>query len=94
MEKKKLKKLELKKQTIVDLSDSEAVNVKGGTTLLCITAGVTIILSYTHDTGASHTGAMCGGCSNMPGDTHNCTACDCPSPSDNCPPGSDLYCYG
>lgn len=35
MEKKKFKKLELKKQTIVDLSDTEATSIKGGTTAWC-----------------------------------------------------------
>ena len=35
MEKKKLKKLELRKQTIVDLSDYEAMKIKGGTTPAC-----------------------------------------------------------
>jgi len=29
------KKLELKKQTIVDLSDAEALQIKGGTTAVC-----------------------------------------------------------
>lgn len=35
MEKKKLKKLELKKHVVVELSEDESRQVQGGTTVLC-----------------------------------------------------------
>jgi natural product precursor len=40
---KKLKKLELKKQTIADLSDMEAKYLKGGTGTACVSATVASI---------------------------------------------------
>ena len=76
MEKKNLKKLKLKKQTVVDLSDNESLKVKGGTTAPC-TYIVSAIVTALTEGDYSHTGWHCGGCSLIGGDTYNCTACDC-----------------
>lgn len=78
---KKLKKLELKKQKIVDLSDQDAINIQGGSIL--DSASVLTQLSDMYCTDYTHTGWSCGGCSVIPGDSVNCTDCDCGT--DTCP---------
>ena len=84
MENKKLKKLELKKQKIVDLSEQENFQVRAGEEGSFIVSFVAEVVTNTFEDSCfgylchyTHTGWSCGGCSTFPGDTVNCTACSC-----------------
>ena len=92
---KKIAKLELKKQTIVDLSEQEAQSIAGGTDTIALTSVLTS-LSDLACTDYTHTGWSCGGCSTFGGDTENCTACDCGTTGGtyNCVDDTSVYCIG